>query len=217
MRLFQVFHPRSTHVSILVSVVVAAFAITVSALALGQRPPAVQPAAALSQVQPFIPEDTKPLDYIVQPGDTLSSIAKRVTGSADWAWLYDANRSRIRYPGSIYPGQVLIIPANRSATPLPAPNGTLGCAGLETLWERAGGSQSRARLAASIAMAESSGRQYATGAAGERGYWQINPVHGPLSSYDPIGNARAAVILSADGTDWSAWTTYVSGEYQGRC
>jgi hypothetical protein len=88
---------------------------------------------------------------------------------------------------------------------------------LESLWERAGGPRSRARLAASVALAESAGKEYATGSAGERGYWQINPVHGWLSTYDPVGNARAALILSGDGTDWSAWTTYTSGACWGRC
>jgi hypothetical protein len=72
-------------------------------------------------------------------------------------------------------------------------------------------------MAASIAMAESGGQQYATGTVGERGYWQINPNHGSLSTYDPLGNAKAAVIISADGTDWTPWTTFTSGAYIGRC
>jgi LysM repeat protein len=99
----------------------------------------------------------------------------------------------------------------------PALRGTLGCAGLEALWEQAGGSPAQAVTAASIAIAESSGAQYATGGAGERGYWQIHPDHGALSTYDPYGNARAAVIVSANGTNWSPWTTYTSGAYRGRC
>ena len=97
------------------------------------------------------------------------------------------------------------------------PHGTLTCAGLESLWEIAGGSPSAAFLAAEIAEAESGGRQYATGAAGERGYWQIHPDHGSLSTYDPLGNARAAIIISDDGRDWSAWTTYTHGLYIGLC
>jgi len=72
-------------------------------------------------------------------------------------------------------------------------------------------------MAASIAMAESSGQQFATGTVGERGYWQINPNHGALSTYDPLGNAKAAVIISDDGTDWTPWTTFTSGAYIGRC
>ena len=71
--------------------------------------------------------------------------------------------------------------------------------------------------AASIAMAESGGNQFATGTVGERGYWQINPVNGSLSTYDPYGNARAAVIMSGNGSNWSPWTTYTSGAYAGRC
>ncbi len=96
-------------------------------------------------------------------------------------------------------------------------SGTLSCGGLEALWVSAGGSAAVEVTAASIAMAESGGNQFATGTVGERGYWQINPVNGSLSTYDPYGNARAAVIMSADGANWSPWTTYTSGAYAGRC
>jgi len=96
-------------------------------------------------------------------------------------------------------------------------SGTLNCGGLEALWVEAGGSRAAEVTAASIAMAESGGNQFATGTVGERGYWQINPVNGSLSTYDAYGNARAAVIMSGDGTNWSPWTTYTSGAYAGRC
>ena len=96
-------------------------------------------------------------------------------------------------------------------------SGTLSCSGLEALWVEAGGSPAAEVTAASIAMAESGGNQFATGTVGERGYWQINPVNGSLSTYDPYGNARAAVIMSGNGTNWSPWTTYTSGAYAGRC
>lgn len=102
-----------------------------------------------------------------------------------------------------------------------AHGGTLGCAGLEKLWEQAGGSPGAAFTAAEIAMAESGGRQYATdtngGRSTDRGYWQINSVHGAQSTYDAYGNARAAVQISRDGTDWSPWVTYDTGAYAGRC
>ena len=169
--------------------------------------------------------------YTVRPGDTLSSIAVRFYGNpADWKWLYQANRSVIHNPNVIVPGEVLNVPYQlpaSSTTSAPAGStvlttsaalgGTLSCPGLEQLWEQAGGSDAQAVMAASIAMAESSGQQFATGAAGERGYWQINPDHGSLSTYDPLGNAKAAVIISADGTNWTPWTTYTSGAYIGRC
>ena len=171
--------------------------------------------------------------YTVQPGDTLSSIAQRFYGStADWRSLYEANRSVIENPNVIYPGQVLNVPYGPPATSTTSAatsagstvltasttlSGTLGCPGLEELWEQAGGSDAKAVMAASIAMAESGGQQFATGTVGERGYWQINPDHGSLSTYDPLGNAKAAVIISGDGTDWTPWTTFTSGAYVGRC
>ena len=99
--------------------------------------------------------------------------------------------------------------------------GTLSCSGLEALWESAGGSPGTAFMAAEIATAESSGHQYATDNDGngtvDRGYWQINSIWGALSTYDPAGNARAAVRISHDGTGWSAWTTFNNGAYQGQC
>jgi LysM repeat protein len=180
--------------------------------------------------------------YTVRPGDTLSGIAQRFYGrAADWTWLYEANRSKIRNPGLIYVGQVLSVPRNPHAAPpayrthttayrprhskpvssgsghVTGLHGTLGCRGLEALWRSAGGASWAQVTAASIAMAESGGQQYATGAAGERGYWQINPVNGALSTYNAYGNARSAVIMSHDGTDWYPWTTWVDGAYAGRC
>jgi hypothetical protein len=71
-----------------------------------------------------------------------------------------------------------------------AGGGTLGCAQLEALWRSAGGSASAAFMAAEIAMAESSGREYATDddsdGSVDRGYWQVNSTHGPLSTYSPV-------------------------------
>jgi len=174
--------------------------------------------------------------YTVRPGDTLSSIALRFYGSRSrWPLIYQANKSVIKNPDSIFPGEVLTIPdkqAGQAAAPPATPaapaaptalttsthlSGTLSCNGLEELWEEAGGSHAEAFMAAEIAMAESSGRQFATGPFGERGYWQINTNHGSLSTYDPLGNAKAAVIISANGTNWHPWTTFLTGAYRGRC
>lgn len=172
--------------------------------------------------------------YTVRPGDTLSSVAQRFYGNAaDWPRIWDANRSVVANPNVIRTGMVLTIPSGatvsttahtpkhrKSATVLTSStslSGTLSCGALEELWEEGGGSHAEAFMAAEIAMAESSGEQFATGAAGERGYWQINPDHGSLSTYDPLGNAEAAVAISADGTNWTPWTTFTSGAYLGRC
>jgi LysM repeat protein len=95
-------------------------------------------------------------------------------------------------------------------------SGSLSCSALEQLWEAAGGNAGDASLAASIATAESGGSQFATGTVGEEGYWQINPVNDD-ATYDPLGNARAAVSLSDNGSNWSAWSTFTSGAYVGKC
>ena len=176
--------------------------------------------------------------YTVRPGDTLSSIALRFYGSRSrWPAIFQANKAVVTNPDAIFPGEVLTIPdkpgrqaAPPAASPAPAApaapaalttsthlSGTLSCNGLEELWEEAGGSHAEAFMAAEIAMAESSGRQFATGPVGERGYWQIHPVHGALSTYDPLGNAKAAVIISDNGRNWTPWTTFPSGAYRGRC
>jgi hypothetical protein len=113
------------------------------------------------------------------------------------------------------------LPAIPAAAANPSEHGTLGCAGLEALWESAGGSRTAAFTAAEIAMAESSGQQYATmhntNGTTDRGFWQINSVHGALSTYDAAGNARAAVVISANGADWSPWVTWQTGAYAGKC
>ncbi len=96
-------------------------------------------------------------------------------------------------------------------------SGTLGCSGLEQLWDAAGGNPSHAFMAAEIAMAESGGNQYAHSPTDDFGYWQINASNGSLATYDAYGNARSAIILSDNGTNWSPWTTYTAGLYVGRC
>lgn len=96
-------------------------------------------------------------------------------------------------------------------------SGTLSCSGLERLWEQAGGNPADAFMAAEIAMAESGGNQYALSPTDDYGYWQINASHGAMATFNPYGNARAAVIISNDGANWSPWTTYTSGAYVGRC
>jgi LysM repeat protein len=172
--------------------------------------------------------------YTVRRGDTLSSIAQRFYGNAaDWPRIWDANSSAVRNPNVIRTGMVLTIPSGASAsttahtpkhrkpttvlTSSTSLSGTLSCGALEELWEQGGGTHAEAFMAAEIAMAESSGEQFATGSVGERGYWQINPDHGSLSTYNPLGNAEAAVAISADGTNWTPWTTFTSGAYLGRC
>ena len=193
--------------------------------------------AGQTRTDALVRSDAQPAarTYTVQPGDTLSSIAERYYHNpGDWQWIYNANRSTISNPDSIYAGERLTIPYGatsytpRHATSTPQAtvltsaatglSGTLSCSGLETLWEDAGGSHAGAFMAAEIAMAESGGNQYALSPTNDYGYWQINGSHGPAeATFNPIGNAQAAIAISNDGTDWSPWTTYVTGAYVGRC
>jgi nucleoid-associated protein YgaU len=50
--------------------------------------------------------------YTVEPGDTLSKIAKRFYGQAgDYMRIYEANRDKLSDPDKIRPGQQLVIPS----------------------------------------------------------------------------------------------------------
>lgn len=52
-----------------------------------------------------------PSSYVVQPGDTLSSISRKAYGSPNkWREIYNANRDRLATPEALKPGQTLKIP-----------------------------------------------------------------------------------------------------------
>ena len=52
--------------------------------------------------------------YEVEPGDSLSKIAKKVYGNAsDWKRIFEANKDLIKDPDKIFPGQKLKIPSAR--------------------------------------------------------------------------------------------------------
>ena len=177
--------------------------------------------------------------YIVRSGDTLSKIAARYYRNAKgWQYLYHENAASISDPNLIYIGERLFIPATASSNstltssvPKPAKaaqavvhtfsvtasQGMYSCAGLEQLWEQAGGSSAQAFMAAEIAMAESGGNPNAVSPTNDFGLWQINGSHGSLATLNALQNAKSAVILSGDGTNWGPWTTYHSGAYIGRC
>jgi Lysozyme like domain len=100
---------------------------------------------------------------------------------------------------------------------------TLTYAQLEGLWINNGGSKAVAPLAAAIAEAESSGNTAATSANPDGGInvglWQLDTKgkgagHTVADLKDPATNAAVAVQGSNDGTDWSAWETFVTGAYK---
>lgn len=97
------------------------------------------------------------------------------------------------------------------------PTGDYSCSSLESLWTSVGGNPADAFIAAEIATAESGGNSNAISPTNDYGLWQINGSWGAMASLDPTINARSAVTISHDGTDWSPWTTFTSGAYIGRC
>jgi LysM repeat protein len=140
-------------------------------------------------------------DYTPRHAKPTASVASRTGGDNDTE-------------GS---GSSTAITATASSGGSTSMGGMLSCSGLEQLWINAGGTRSAAFMAAEIAMAESGGNQYALSPTDDYGYWQINVSNGSLATFNAYGNARAAITLSNDGTNWSPWTTYTSGAYSGRC
>ena len=70
--------------------------------------------------------------YVVQPGDSLSKIAKEVYGDGSrWRRIFEANRDRISDPSMIHPGQELRIPYGPAETPTEPPAETPPPEGLE--------------------------------------------------------------------------------------
>jgi nucleoid-associated protein YgaU len=64
-----------------------------------------QPAEAPKEIQ----------KYTVREGDTLQKIAKKFYGiTKKWTVIYDANKTTLKGPDKIYPGQVLNIPVDSS-------------------------------------------------------------------------------------------------------
>lgn len=91
---------------------------------------------------------------------------------------------------------------------------------LQTIWIDEGGNRADSFIAAEIATAESGGRTYIVSPTDDYGLWQINWSHDPADPQkylDPVVNVLAAIAISDDGTNWTAWTTYTHGLYYGLC
>jgi hypothetical protein len=112
----------------------------------------------------------------------------------------------------------LVTSSNQTGPSVAGGSVTYNYAQLEGIWIQAGGNSQAAPMAAAIAMAESGGNSAAqdldSNGSVDRGLWQINSVHGSQSTFDVMGNARAAVAISNNGTDWSPWVTYQTGAYK---
>jgi hypothetical protein len=103
-------------------------------------------------------------------------------------------------------------------------SGTLNKTQLENLWDQAGGAPGEANTASAIALAESSGKVDAKSSVADEGsyaegLWQEEmPMHAAQvpggNAYNPLANAKAAVAISDDGTNWTPWETYLNGAYK---
>lgn len=91
----------------------------------------------------------------------------------------------------------------------------LNAAQMFSAWRAGGGTDVGTAyiIALVIAFAESSWNTTAVSFTGDYGLWQINKIHfgnGIINSHnwsDPVVNARAAVAISGNGTNWAAWCT----------
>ena len=73
------------------------------------------PAATDTATREAPAAETATQSYTVKSGDTLSGIARKLTGSSSWQAIYEQNKSVIgSNPNLIKPGQVLTIPGAKS-------------------------------------------------------------------------------------------------------
>jgi nucleoid-associated protein YgaU len=71
----------------------------------------VAAAAQAAQARAAGATAAEPVVYTVQPGDTLSKIAKNYYGDANqYTRIFEANRDKLENPNVIRPGQRLLIP-----------------------------------------------------------------------------------------------------------
>jgi nucleoid-associated protein YgaU len=79
----------------------------------GQRT-SIHPPASLAAPAPPVPdpeEEPTLQSYVVRPGDTLATVARRAYGrAARWREIFEANRERLSGSEELRPGQVLLIP-----------------------------------------------------------------------------------------------------------
>lgn len=101
----------------------------------------------------------------------------------------------------------------------PPAHGRYSFTELEELWIIAGGPRGAAPTAAAVALAESGGdpnaENHNANGTVDRGLWQINSVHGSLSTKSVADNTIGAVrIYNEAHGSFSPWTTYQTGAYR---
>lgn len=101
------------------------------------------------------------------------------------------------------------VSANSASQNTGASTGVLSFDQVENYWIQAGGNLQAASMAAAVADASSGLNPNATitnpDGTTAVGLWLIPKNSTPAGSTDPVANARAAIQLSNNGTDWSQW------------
>lgn len=152
---------------------------------------------------------------LIYPGEVLHSGTARVVtvhASAPGK-TWDVTYGDPNYCGD-GDGDGWDVPCGKPVTPPPAhpaavttvSSGSYSYAGLEALWESAGGNPAHAATAACIAEHESGGNPGAVSPTADFGLWQIHD--GGSSMLNAFANALRAVAMSFNGTSWSPWTTH---------
>lgn len=84
---------------------------------------------------------------------------------------------------------------------------------IAAIWLFNGGAREHMVVATAVAEAESGGNDAAISPSQDYGLWQINLVNfrqlglNTQTALDPNRSARAAIIMSGNGTNWAAWCT----------
>ena len=204
-----------------------------SAISAGQAL-ATAKAADASSISLNAARSTTPMavttSYVAKHAKTAGSSASEVAHSAHLAHLahltheeqtasaaHLAHLAHLAHERNSSSSSSATTTASHVSSSAPTSSGSYSCSGLEGLWEEGGGSSGTAFMAAEIAMAESGGNPNAVSPTDDFGLWQINGSHGAMATLNPLGNAKSAISISGDGSNWGAWTTYTSGAYAGKC
>lgn len=88
-----------------------------------------------------------------------------------------------------------------------------GITQLAHIWERNGGNPAHVVSAVAVSLAESGGNDHAQSPSSDFGLWQINSNNfgayglSVESAFNPDTNARVAIAMSGNGTNWAPWCT----------
>jgi len=127
---------------------------------------------------------TLPAKYIVQPGDTLASIAQHLYASANyWPVLYWANHAAVTYASTIQVSQALTVPAKPAKIPsapklsapaAPAVSTASSAQGYSSASSATESTGSAGSFQACVIAAESGGNPQVMNASGHYGLYQFS-------------------------------------------